>query len=164
MWTDLKENIAGHFLMYNSKNFHWLNENLDLERTSSDLGKPFLRKLDIKVEKKQKLIVKMPHVNKTKNTSRKSNLIQTKTTSPRMNYEWIGKPFGKQSDRKNWTNCKNIVKLPHENKKPLVRKLFFVQTPFSKVRAKNFHAAKPLAFCSTSFGVTGITTPIEFKN
>ena len=57
--------------MYNSKNFHWLNENLDLERTSSDLGKPFLRKLDIKVEKKQKLIVKMPHVNKTKNTCKK---------------------------------------------------------------------------------------------
>ena len=52
--------------MYNSKTFHWLNEKLDLERTSSELGKPFLRKLDKKVEKNQKLIVKMPPVNKTK--------------------------------------------------------------------------------------------------
>ena len=41
------------------------------------------------------------------------------------------------------------VKLPHVNKKPLARKRIFVQTPLShyfKIRAKKFHAAKPLAF------------------
>ena len=39
------------------------------------------------------------------------------------------------------------VKLPHVNKKPLARKRIFVQTPFShfKLRAKKFHAARPLA-------------------
>ena len=43
------------------------------------------------------------------------------------------------------------VKLSHVNKKPQARKRIFVQTPFShstflKIRAKKFHAAKPLAF------------------
>ena len=41
------------------------------------------------------------------------------------------------------------VKLPHVNKKPLLRKLIFDQTPFYhyfKIRANKFHPAKPLAF------------------
>ena len=41
------------------------------------------------------------------------------------------------------------MKLLYVNKRPLARKRIFVQTPFShsfKIRAKEFHAAKPLAF------------------
>ena len=41
----LKKNIAGQVLTYNSKNFHWLNKQLDLERTMGELGKPFLKKI-----------------------------------------------------------------------------------------------------------------------
>ena len=37
-----KKNIAAQVLTYNSKNFHWLNKKLDLERTMSELEKPFL--------------------------------------------------------------------------------------------------------------------------
>ena len=45
---EIKKNIAGHVLTYNSKNFHWLNKQLELERTMSELGKPFLKKSDEK--------------------------------------------------------------------------------------------------------------------
>ena len=38
-----KKNIAGQVLTYNSKNFHRLNKQLDLERTMKELGKPFLK-------------------------------------------------------------------------------------------------------------------------
>ena len=51
-------------------------------------------------------------------------------TRPRTDYEWIGKPLRKKSDRKNKT-VKIKVKLPHVNKKPLARKRIFVQIPFS---------------------------------
>ena len=44
------KNIAGQVLTYNSKNFHWLNKKLDLERTMSQSGKPFLKKSDKKTE------------------------------------------------------------------------------------------------------------------
>ena len=47
VWTDLKKNIAGQVLTYNSKNFHWLNRKLDQERTMDGLGKP-IRKSDPK--------------------------------------------------------------------------------------------------------------------
>ena len=40
-----EKNIAGQVLTYNSKNFHCLNKQLDLERTMSELGKPFLKKI-----------------------------------------------------------------------------------------------------------------------
>ena len=45
---------------------------------------------------------------------------------------------------------KTRVKLPHVNKKPLLRNRIFVQTPFShstlNIERKKFHAAKPLPF------------------
>ena len=44
----------------------------------SELRKPFLKKSDKKIGKKQKINVKMPHVNKKKPLARNENLIQTK--------------------------------------------------------------------------------------
>ena len=49
---DETKNIAGQVLTYNSNNFYWLNKQLDLERTMSELGKQFLKK--IRWKKKQK--------------------------------------------------------------------------------------------------------------
>ena len=46
------KNIARQVLTYNSKNFHGLNKKLDLERTMSELRKPFLKKSDKKTENK----------------------------------------------------------------------------------------------------------------
>ena len=46
-----KNNIAGQVLTYNSKNFHWLNKQLDLERTMSKIGNSFLNKSDEKQKK-----------------------------------------------------------------------------------------------------------------
>ena len=41
---EIKKNRAGQVLTYNSKNFHWLNKKLDLERTMSESGKSFRKK------------------------------------------------------------------------------------------------------------------------
>ena len=41
---DEVKNIAGQVLTYNSKNFRRLNNTLDLERTSTELEKPILKK------------------------------------------------------------------------------------------------------------------------
>ena len=49
-----KKNIAGQVLTHNSKNFHWLNRKLDLERTTNGLGKPFRKKSDSKTRKNSK--------------------------------------------------------------------------------------------------------------
>ena len=38
---DETKNIAGRVLKYDSKNFHWQNKNLHLERTTSEIGKQF---------------------------------------------------------------------------------------------------------------------------
>ena len=46
-----KKNIAGQVLTYNSKNFHWLNRKLNLERTINRLWKPFRKKSDPKNRK-----------------------------------------------------------------------------------------------------------------
>ena len=40
-FDEVKKNIAEQVLTYNSKNFHWLNRKLDLERIMNVLGKPF---------------------------------------------------------------------------------------------------------------------------
>ena len=60
----------------------------------------------------------------------------------------LGKPFRKKTD--NRKTVKIIVKMQDVNKKPLARKQISVQTPvFSlnyKIRAKKFHASKPLSF------------------
>ena len=63
----------------------------------------------------------------------------------------LGKPFRKKAQSKTLKKLLKIkVKLPHVNKEPPARKRFFVQTPFFslyfKIRAKKYHAAKPLAF------------------
>ena len=70
-----KKNIAGQVLTYNSKNFHWLNRKLDLERTMNGLGKPFRKNtIQKKIEKTVKIEVKFPHVNKKKH-SRESEFL-----------------------------------------------------------------------------------------
>ena len=63
----------------------------------------------------------------------------------------LGKPFRKKSDLKNRKKTVKIkVKFPHVNKKTTSEKANFCSnTVFSlyfKIRAKKFHAAKPLAF------------------
>ena len=58
------KNIAGQVLTYNSENFHRLNNKSYLERTMSELGKPFLKKSDRKNQKTVKIEVKLPYVNK----------------------------------------------------------------------------------------------------
>ena len=50
---------------------------LDLEWTMSELRKPFLKKSDKKIRKKNKINVKIPHVNK-KPLARNKKLIQIK--------------------------------------------------------------------------------------
>ena len=50
----------------------------------SELGKPFLKKSDTKLKKKQKLGVKKPHENKTP-LARNENLVHTKNR-PRRSY------------------------------------------------------------------------------
>ena len=52
--TTKKKNIAGQVLTYNSKNFHWLNRKLDVERTMIGLRKPFRKKSDPKNRKNSK--------------------------------------------------------------------------------------------------------------
>ena len=51
LFDEVKKNIAGQVLTYNSKNFHWLNRKLDQERTMNGLGKPFRKKSDPKNRK-----------------------------------------------------------------------------------------------------------------
>ena len=72
----------------------------------SELGKPFLKKNSDQKMEKQKIKVKMPHVNK-KPLARKENLVQTKNTMPRMNHEWIGKTIKNKIRSKNRKNSKN---------------------------------------------------------
>ena len=74
---EIKKNIAGQVLTYNSKNFHWLYRKLDIERTMSGLGKPFRKKIrSKKIEKTVKIRVKLPHVNK-KPIARQRIFVQT---------------------------------------------------------------------------------------
>ena len=77
----------------------------------------------------------------------------------------LEKPFKKITGSKIEKTVKTKVKLPHVNKKnPSEKMNFRSNTVFSlyfKIRAKKFHAAKPLFFRSVPcFGVTKITTPI----
>ena len=75
---DEVKNIAGQVLTYNSKNFHWLNKQLDLERTMSELGKPFLKKSDEKKQKKKQKINFKMLLGRTKPLVRYVILILTK--------------------------------------------------------------------------------------
>ena len=84
---DEVKNIAGQVLTYNSKNFHWLNRKLDLERTMNGLEKPFTKKSDPKKnEKTVKIKVKLQHVNK-KPLARKRIFVQTPFSHSTLNLE-----------------------------------------------------------------------------
>ena len=67
------KNKAGQVLTYNSKKFHRINKKLDLEWTMSELVKPFLKNQIKKIERKNKINVKMPQnaVGEQKSTSEK---------------------------------------------------------------------------------------------
>ena len=99
-------------------------------------------------KKKQKINVKMPHVNK-KTTSEKWKFNSNK----KLGLEWavngLGKPFRK-SDPKNRKNSKNQSEIAACAQKTTPEKPNFCSnTVFSlyfKIRAIKIHAAKPLAF------------------
>ena len=117
LFDEVKKNIAGQLLTHNSKNFHWLNTKLDLERTMNGLGKPFRKK----------------------------------------------------SDPKNWKNSKNQSEIAACEQKTTSEKANFCSnTVFSlylNLEQKNFTPQNHSLFrCISCFGVTKITTPIDFKN
>ena len=81
--------------------------------------------------------------------------------------DW-GNRLEKKPIRKIEKNSKNQSEIAAcEQKTTTEKPNFCSNTVFSlyfKIRAEKFHAAKPLAFRSTScFGVTKITTPICFQ-
>ena len=118
---------------------------LDLKRTMGELGKNhFWKKIRSKNKKKQKISVKMPHVNK-KITSENLKFGSNKKVGLEWTINAMRKPLRKNPIQK---IEKSRVKLPHVNKKPLARKWIFVHTPFSHSTLKleqKIHAAK-LAF------------------
>ena len=63
---------------------------------------------------------------------------------------WLGKPFRKKSDPKNWKNSKNQSEIAACEQKTTSEKANFCSNTvfwlYFKFRAKKFHAAKPLAF------------------
>ena len=80
-----------------------------------DLGKPLTKKLDQKkFQNKQKLNVKMPHVNK-KPLARHWILIQTKQLGLEWTMNGLGKPL-KKTIQKIEITVQIKVKLPHVNK------------------------------------------------
>ena len=83
---DEVKNIAGQVLTYNSKNFHWLNRKLDLERIMNGLVKPLKKNPIQKNEKTVKINVKLPHVNK-KPLARKRIFVQTQFSHSALNLE-----------------------------------------------------------------------------
>ena len=96
----------------------------------SELRKPFQKNQIKKIRKKQKINIKMLHVNK-KTTSEKWKFNSNKKQGLEWAVNGLGKPFRKKSDPKIEKTVKIRVKLPHVNKKPLLRNRIFVQTPFS---------------------------------
>ena len=81
LWTKVKQKIFVRRTKKQSRTspdvqfreFSWISRKLDLEQNISELGKQVLKKSD----KKQKINVKMPHVDK-KTLARNGNLVQTK--------------------------------------------------------------------------------------
>ena len=71
-----------------------------------ELEKPFFKKKwdQEKLQKKQNVIVKMPHL-KIKSIARNKGFLY-KETKPRMNCEWIAKPILKNPLQKNWRNSR----------------------------------------------------------
>ena len=116
----------------------------------SEFRKPFLKKNHIKkIRKKQKINVKMPHVNK-KTASEKWKLNSNKKLGLYWAVNGLEKPFRKKSDPKNRKNSKNQSEIDAcEQKTATEKPNFCSNTVFSlyfKIRAKKIHAAKPLAF------------------
>ena len=74
----------------------------------------------------------------------------TQKTRPRMSFKWIGKTIYKKPDPKNRNNSKNQSEfVACEQKTTSEKANFCSNTIFSlyfKIRAKKFHAGKPLAF------------------
>ena len=99
--------------------------------------------------KRKKINVKIPHVNK-KTTSEKWKFNSNK----KLGLEWavsgLGKPFRKKSDSKNRKNSKNQSEIAACEQKTTIEKPNFCSNTifalYFKIRAKKFHAAKPLAF------------------
>ena len=75
----------------------------------SALGKPFLKKSDKKKKiktKKQKINVKMPHVN-NKPLARYGNMVQTKKLGLEWTMNGLGNHFEQKPIQKKQKNCKN---------------------------------------------------------
>ena len=70
--------------------------------------------------------VKKKHNRTSPDAQFKEFSLTKQKTRPRTDYEWIGKPFRKNSIQKIEKTVKIKVKLPHVNKKPLARKRFFL--------------------------------------
>ena len=132
VWTDLKKHSRTspdvnfkEFSLTKQKNLTY--NGLWVNKENQFLKKKVRSKSE---KKKQKINVKMPHVNKT--TSEKWKFISNKKQS----LEWSVNGLKKNHLEKNpiqkiEKTVKIRVKLPHVNKKPLPRNQIFVQTPFS---------------------------------
>ena len=116
------------------------------------------------MRKKQKINVKMPHVNK-KTTSEKWKFNSNK----KLGLEWavigLGKPFRKKSDPKNRKNSKNQSEIAACEQKTTTEKPNFCSNTVShstlKLEREKFTPQNHSLFRSIScFGVTKITTPI----
>ena len=110
--------------------------------------KPFIENQVKNINKKQKINQNAACEQKT--ISEKWKFGSNKKRAS-MNSEWVEKTIWKKiRSKKSRKTVKIKMKLPHVNKKPLARKRTFVQTQFFslyfKIRAKKFHAAKPIAF------------------
>ena len=105
----------------------------------SELRKPFKKNQNKNIRNKQKINVKMPHVNK-KTTSEKWKFNSNKKLGLEWAVNWLGKPFRKNLIQKIEKTVKIRVKLPHVNKKTTTEKPNFCSnTIFSlyfKIRAK----------------------------
>ena len=108
------KNIAGQVLMYNLRNFHWPNKKLNIERTMSELGKPFLEKSDEKILKKNRKLMSKCRM-WTKNQKPEIEIwFKQKKNKPRMNYERIGEITKKKIRSEKTTSekanfCSNTV-------------------------------------------------------
>ena len=124
----------------------------------SELGKPFLKKIKKIDFKKEKMNVKIPHVNK-KSQARNENLVQKKLGLERT-MNGLGKPLRKKSDPNNWKTVKIEMKL-HVHKKQPTRKRIFVQTRFShstlKIERINFKPQNHSLFRFRSISCFGVT-------
>ena len=76
-------------------------QKLNLERTLSDLGKPFQKKSDQKIKKTEKQCQNAAYEQKTTTTSEKGKNWFKKKLGLESTMNGLAKPFGKKSDPKN---------------------------------------------------------------